>query len=109
MFWRDNFTNHTTGTAFNLRLSHDQASLLAFLENYEGGEWRSRTGRSTFIPCFHGLERRGLAEHNPAAKVVGMTTPHVKLKWVYRLTPAGKCVLKLLKFARVIKGLEETA
>lgn len=101
MSWKDQFTAYTTGMAFNISLSHDHADLLAYIPHYEGGGWRNRNGRSNFIPVVNGLIRRGLVEHNAAAKIVGMTTPHVKLKWIYRLTPAGERVLELMKLAGI--------
>lgn len=102
--WQDAFTAYTTGMAFHVSLSHDQVNCLAAIGAGKYSEWRSRSGRSTFIPVFRNLERRGLAEHNPAAVFVGFGTPGVKLKWVYRLTPAGEHVLALLKIAGVAKA-----
>lgn len=102
MSWQDKFTAYTTGMAFNVSLSHDQADLLNYIAAGKTTGWRSRQGRSTFIPTFKSLERRGLAEHNPAARIVGMQTPGVRLKWVYRLTPAGDLVLEMLKLAGVV-------
>lgn len=98
--WQNSFASYTTGMAFHIALSHDQASLLAHLgfnKSHDG--WQSRSGRGSFIPTFRGLKRRGLAEHNPAVSVVGWTTPNVRIKWYYRLTPAGEHVFYLLKFA----------
>lgn len=100
MSWQDAFTAYTTGWAFNLSISHDMATLVACLgsgQNYH--QWRSRSGRSTFIPVFRQLERRGLIEHNPMA--LGALPEGVTLKWVYRLTPAGKAVYELLKLSGV--------
>lgn len=102
MSWQDAFQNYTTGMAFHIGLSHDQASLLDAIAAGEYQNWLSRTGRNNFIPAFRALERRGLAEHNPAAKIVGMSTRGVHLKWVYRLTPAGHHVHALLKLSGVI-------
>lgn len=107
MSWQDDFTAYTTGWAFNLALSHDQASLLAHIgAGYRFGEWESRTGRQTFIPTFRALERRGLAEHNQLAKAPGPLPPHAKLKWIYRLTPAGSATLELLRLAGVVPAAE---
>lgn len=110
MSWQDQFTAYTTGMAFNISLSHDHADLLAVLgagyKPFHG--WRNRNGRSNFIPVVNGLIRRGLVEHNGAAKVFGMTTPGVKLKWVYRLTPAGERVLELLRLAGIAPVHEST-
>lgn len=109
--WQNAFMAYTTGTAFNVSLSHDQVSLLAFIDAGKYQEWKSRSGISNFIPCFRALERRGLAEHNPAAKAPADGGPsasekvRIKLKWVYRLTPAGKHVLELLKLAGLVPTL----
>jgi hypothetical protein len=108
MSWQDQFTAYTTGMAFNISLSHDHADLLAFIPNYGPG-WRNRNGRSNFIPVVNGLIRRGLVEHNGAAKVFGMTTPGVKLKWIYRLTPAGERILELMKLAGVVTEAHENS
>ena len=103
MSWQDKFTNYATGMAFNLSLSHDHADLMAVIATgLSTAGWKSRSGRSTFIPTVDGLIRRGLVEHNPAARIVGFSTPGVKLKWVYRLSPAGERVLDLMKLAGVV-------
>ncbi len=98
--WQDAFTAYTTGWAFNLSISHDMATLIGCLgsgQSYQ--QWRSRSGRSTFIPVFRQLERRGLIEHNPMA--LAALPEGVSLKWVYRLSPAGKAVYELLKLSGV--------
>ena len=105
MSWQDQFTAYTTGMAFNISLSHDHADVLTLIAS--GGKlhaWTNRSGRSTFVPTVNGLIRRGLIEHNGAAKIVGINTPGVKLKWIYRLTPAGERVLDLLKLAGIAAG-----
>lgn len=103
MSWADDFTRYTTGFAFSLTLSRDQASLLEAIgvdadEAYRN--WTSATGRNDFIRTFHALRRRGLAEHNPAMLAANLP-PHAKPKWVYRLTPAGEHVLALLRLSGV--------
>lgn len=101
MSWQDNFTQYTTGFAFNLTLSRDMASLIESIGNDDYAAWQSASGRSSFIPTFRSLERRGLAEHNPMM-AVGMGLPaNVKPKWTYRLTPAGHHVLELLRLTGV--------
>lgn len=110
MSWQDRYTAYTTGSAFNMSLSHDHADVLTQIGS--GARivgWRNRNGRDTLIPTVHGLIRRGLVEHNPAARIVGTTTPGVKLKWIYRLTPAGEHVLALLKLAGVSRPTEVEA
>ena len=100
MSWQDAFTAYTTGWAFNLSISHDMATMIDCLgsgQPYQ--QWRSRSGRSTYIPVFRQLERRGLAEHNPMALTA--LPGNVSLKWVYRLTPAGRHVYELLKLSGV--------
>lgn len=98
MSWQAAFSSYTTGMAFHIALSHDQASLLAHLGltgSYAG--WKSRTGRNNFVPTVGSLIKRGLVEHNPMMRT---KLPHgVKVKWIYRLTPAGEHVFYLLKFA----------
>lgn len=102
--WQDSFTRYTTGFAFTLTLSRDQASLLEAIgvdANAAVQDWVSATGRNDFIRAFHGLKRRGLAEHNPMM-APGMGMPaNMKPKWVYRLTPAGQHVLALLRLSGV--------
>jgi DNA-binding PadR family transcriptional regulator len=101
MSWQDNFTQYTTGFAFNLTLSRDMASLMEFIGNNEYENWQAASGRGSFIPTFRSLERRGLAEHNPMM-APGMGLPgNVRPKWVYRLTPAGQHVLELLRLTGV--------
>lgn len=104
--WRDDFTRYTTGFAFNLYLSRDQASLLDAIGR--GGpvyrEWLSAAGRGTFIPTFRALEKRGLAEHNPAVNAAPI--PDVTPKWIYRVTPAGQHVIELLRLSGVAAPAE---
>lgn len=108
MSWQDAFSAYTTGWAFNLSVSHDMATLLACLGNgHPYGEWRSRSGRHTFIPVFRQLERRGLIEHNPMALIA--LPGGVSLKWVYRLTPAGQHVYELLKLSGAVDAELERA
>jgi len=102
MNWQDQFMAYATGMAFNISLSHDHADAMQAIAEDRVVGWRSRTGRSSFVPTVNGLIRRGLVEHNPAARIVGMTTPGIKLKWIYRLTPAGERMLELLKLAGVV-------
>lgn len=103
MSWQDQFTSYTTGMAFNISLSHDHADLLSLIGSGEKlSGWRNRNGRSNFVPTVNGLIRRGLVEHNPAARIVGFNTPGVKLKWIYRLTPAGERVFDLLRMAGIV-------
>lgn len=102
MSWEDNFTSYTTGMAFNMSLSHDHASVMQAIKAGNTVGWVSRTGRSSFVPTVNGLIRRGLVEHNPAARIVGINTPGVKLKWWYRLTPAGELVFQLMQMAGVV-------
>ena len=98
MSWQDAFTSYTTGMAFHISLSHDQASLLAHIgENATHSNWESRTGRRSFVPTVNGLIRRGLVEHNPLAR--SNLPAGVTIKWWYRLTPAGRSVFELLKHA----------
>lgn len=107
MSWQDQFTAYATGFAFNMSLSHDHADLLVHIgDQAPMPGWRNRNGRSNFIPVVNGLIRRGLVEHNAAARIVGMNTPGVKLKWIYRLTPAGEHVLALLKLSGVSRAAE---
>lgn len=101
--WQNAFTSYTTGTAFSIGLSHDQVSLMAYVGAGKYDQWSSRSGHHTFIPCVHALIRRGLVEHNPVMKA-GLPK-NVKAKWVYRLTPAGKHVLELLKLAGLVPVL----
>ncbi|WP_379069235.1 hypothetical protein ACHMW4_04225 [Mesorhizobium sp. UC22_110] len=98
MSWSDAFANYTTGMAFHIALSHDQASMVVYLGfKGEPSQWQSRSGRGTFIPTVKALIKRGLVEHNP---MIGTRLPSgVKVKWIYRLTPAGEHVFYLLKFA----------
>lgn len=106
MSWQDAFSAYTTGWAFNLSISHDMATLIACLGGGQPySEWRSRSGRHTYVPVFRQLERRGLAEHNPMA--LGALPVGTKLKWVYRLTPAGQHVYELLKLSGSV-AVEET-
>lgn len=101
--WQNTFTKYATGTAFNISLSPDQASLLAHIATgWDGSRWANHSGRDSFFTTFRALKRRGLAEHNPAAEFVGVRHPGVKLKWVYRLTPAGHHVLALLRLSGVV-------
>lgn len=105
MSWHDQFAAYTTGWAFNLSVSHDMAGLIACLGSGESyTQWRSRSGRSTFIPVFRQLERRGLIEHNPMAR--GTLPAGVTLKWVYRLTPAGEHVYALLKMSNAVPSVD---
>ncbi len=97
--WQNAFTTYATGMAFNISLSQDQASLLAYIGAGKYDQWVSRSGHSIFVPTWRGLHRRGLAEHNPAC--LARLPNRMKAKWVYRLTPAGKHVLELLKLAGV--------
>lgn len=107
MRWQDAFSAYTTGWAFNLSISHDMATLIACLgSGTPYNEWRSRSGRHTYIPVFRQLERRGLAEHNPMA--LGTLPAGAKLKWVYRLTPAGQHIYELLKLSGVAEAEAES-
>ncbi|UJW87919.1 PadR family transcriptional regulator [Devosia sp. SL43] len=106
--WRDQFTQYTTGFAFNLSLSRDQASLLEAIGGGEWEGWASHTGRGSFIPTIKALQRRGLAEHNPAVHAENRpanSTP----KWFYRLTPAGQHVLELLRLTGVAQRVTAVA
>jgi hypothetical protein len=98
MSWQNAFASYTTGVAFHIALSHDQSSLIAhlgFLRPYS--TWQGRSGRNMFVATVRALIRRGLVEHNP---MVLTRLPHgVKVKWIYRLTPAGEHVFYLLKFS----------
>lgn len=49
------------------------------------------------VPTLQQLARRGLVEHNDAAKVGANLPTGVFPKWIYRLTPAGKKVVELIK------------
>ena len=109
MSWQNKFDTYVQGTAFNLSLSRNHISLLFAIEADTYLGWTGKGGRSSFIPTFHALERRGLAEYNPAAKLVGFRHPHVKLKWVYRLTPAGQKVAELLRLTSIDIRTEEKA
>lgn len=102
--WHENFVRYTTGCAFRVDLSIDMIDLLAVIDTGDMGavvNWRSKMGYGNTIPCFRALERRGLAEHNPG--IPGISGPHIKRKWIYRLTPAGKKMLELLVIAELIK------
>lgn len=107
MSWQDKFREHSTGLAFHLSLTGDQASALAAIEDGTYLKWQSASGRNSFNPAFRALERRGLAEHNPAVRLVGWSHPHIKLRWIYRVTPAGKHALQMLRLANVIPELVE--
>lgn len=99
--WRDDFTRYTTGFAFQLSLSRDQASLLEAISLAPKGfpaDWVGASGRGTFVPCVKALDRRGLIEHNPAH---ALNERGVTIKWHYRLTPAGQHVLELLRLSGV--------
>lgn len=103
--WQDNFTRYTTGFAFSLTLSRDQASLLEAIgvDAHDAVvNWTGATGRNDFIRAFHGLKRRGLAEHNPMMHAANLPA-NARPKWVYRLTPAGQHVLALLRLTGVAK------
>lgn len=104
MSWADDFTRYTTGFAFNLTLSRDQTSLLEAIGNDASGAvhgWAGASGRGVFIPVVKALIRRGLVEHNPACSIVGQSAMGIKIKWYYRLTPAGRHVLELLRLSGV--------
>ena len=110
--WQNEFTKYTTGTAFHLSLNQDQISLLLAIEANNYSDWRRTNGRADFIPVFRCLKRRGLAEHNPLAKTHSFTekTAHrYRLKWIYRLTPAGEHVLSLVRLAGLAKDKSEPA
>jgi len=99
--WHENFVRYTTGCAFRVDLSIDMIDLLAIIGTGDikaVTSWRSKRGYGNTIPCFRALERRGLAEHNPFIPDI-----HIKRKWIYRLTPAGKKMLELLEIAELIK------
>ena len=102
MSWQDEFTRYTTGFAFNLTLSRDQANLLAAIGADEWQGWVGAAGRGNFIPIVKALIRRGLVEHNPAINAANLPA-NMKPKWFYRLTPAGQHVVALLQLTGVAK------
>ena len=95
--WQNDFANYVTGTAFLISLSRNQISMLRHIEaNKNINQWKSVSGYDNQVPTIRQLERRGLMEHNPAAKVGAELPTGVFPKWIFRLTPAGKKVLELL-------------
>jgi hypothetical protein len=99
MNWKDQFKDHTTSTAFSLRLSNHMCTLLYYIN--EGMYYEYRQISRDFCTPFRALERRGLAEWNPECRAYKQGDE--KPEWVYRLTPAGKCTLKLLIMADVVQ------
>lgn len=98
MSWQHAFAAYTTGVAFHVSLSHDQASLIAHMgTGQKATDWVSRSGRNTFVPTVKGLIKRGLVEHNLVAANPSLLVYGARVKWHYRLTPAGQHVLALLK------------
>jgi len=113
--WRAKFTESSTRVAFNLTLSKNHVRLLELLEDADKMNARDYTrfktdkGIDYMIPAFRGLERRGLAEHN-TAEVEKIKPPGIgwdKIKWIYRLTPAGHQVLALLRIAGIVAERQE--
>ena len=100
--WHANFANYATGTAFQMSLSRNHVALLSAIDDGTYRNFSTTAGRSNFYGIYHGLERRGLAEHNAAARLIKMADTHIKLRWVYRLTPAGKHVLELCRLAGIV-------
>lgn len=102
--WQANFASATTGIAFSLQLSANMAALLPAIESGSFYDWTGHDGRRLFHPTFGALQRRGLAEHNPAwrAPNCDSETLLARKEWSYRLTPAGEHVLALLRLAGVV-------
>lgn len=98
--WQAQFTDATTSTAFSLSLTRNQVSLLDHIGAHDfPNQWRSAKGRDLFVPTVRGLIDRGLVEHNPMAMAKSTLPPGTRIKWFYRLTPAGVHVLALLRLA----------
>lgn len=96
--WQSNFTNYVTGTAFLISLTHNQVSMLKHIGHHQKiTDWKSSSGYDTQVPTIKQLERRGLVEHNPAAKANAGLPVGVFPKWIFRLTPAGERVLELVE------------
>lgn len=98
--WQDDFTRYSTGFAFNLTLSRDQANLLEAIGFNAWEGWTGFSGRGNFIPVVKALIRRGLVEHNPIIHAANRPA-NSRPKWFYRLTPAGQHVLALLRLSGV--------
>ena len=106
--WKRKFTEHTTRVAFNLTLTRKMIFFMEVIERFNemwtkvhDPEYLTQEGlttRNDFVPGFHYLERRGLAEHNPIAKTCGRE----RVDWIYRLTPAGEQVMVLLRLTGLV-------
>jgi hypothetical protein len=105
--WQANFAASTTGIAFALTLSANQATLLHFIDMGAHHDWSSASGRNFMVPTVRGLISRGLVEHNSKCQDVKAAGGWAKIKWIYRPTPAGKIVLELLRMASVVPATEK--
>lgn len=95
--WREHFSAYTTSTAFSLQISKYQCALLCAIEDGTWSTWWTTGPRNHFYGMFLALDRRGLVERNEEHYSDPRWTG-----WRYRLTPAGKHVLALLRLAGLV-------
>lgn len=100
MSWQADFTEHTTGSAFNLSLSKYMVWALSAIDR---DEFKGLIYYPMAITTIKGLRERGLVER------IGEVSINGPLTWV--LTPAGKLTLEMLKLAGLVanKAAEENA